>query len=161
MSRKLLAVFTLLAGGAFLSLPVQAQTNSLLTGTWEIVLQSNGSTPGPAVSGLASFIADGTMVETDGAEIFKQPFGTNTKGTPGHGAWKAGATSGQWYISFFSLILNPNGTLFARKIIAATVGINPAGSQFQGTYQQQVVNPSGTVLSSSSGSLSGQLLVRF
>jgi len=147
--------FSLALGGA-MALPAHAQTAPLL-GTWETVLK--GST-GPAIEGLASFIGDGTIIETDGSELIKQTLATGAKGTPGHGAWKAATTTGQWNVSIFSLIVNADGTLFARRIVAATIGLNAARNQFQGTYQQQIVSAAGSVISTSSGTLSGQLLAR-
>src|SRR5208337_3061546 len=124
--------------------PLLAQsspTSSSLAGSWEFTLTP---TPGPManpvaihIGGLATFTADGSVVETDTTEVvpvLTGPGKPTVYGTPGHGIWQPSPAIGSWFVRFTSLVANPNGTLYAKRILSMTVMLNASGNQFSGGY---------------------------
>lgn len=122
-----------------------------LTGSWQFAEQSNSSAAAAVVSGLATFTSDGSVVETDTAEAAAHA-------TPGHGVWQPAPAVGTVYIQFMRFLANPNGSLHSKKIVTMFVTPNTAGDQFTGDYSFEVVDPSGRVLTTGSGTVTGQLI---
>ena len=149
--------------------PMLAQsgpTASSLAGSWEFTLTP---TPGPManpvailIGGLATLTTDGSLVETDTTEVVPVQAGPGKPvvyGTPGHGIWQSGPAIGSWFVRFTSLVANSNGTLYAKRILSMTVMLNAPGNQFSGGYGFEVVDITGRVITTGSGSVTGQLMV--
>jgi hypothetical protein len=111
---------------------------------------------------LATFTTDGSVIETDTSEVVPiQPSagGPVLRGTPGHGIWQPSPVFGQLFVSFTSLIVNPNATLRAKRILTMNLALNAAGDQFSGGYSVEIVDPAGHALSTGTGTVKGQLMV--
>ena len=149
MTRKV--VFCTLAGLLMLlSRPLAAQitTPSPLIGSWQLTLTPTTPPVTPPVipiPGLATFTTDGSMIETDGTEVV--PTRTTTAspvfGTPGHGIWQPGPAIGNLYIQFISLLVNPNGSLHAKRLATITGTVDSTGNNFSGTYTSDIADSSG------------------
>ena len=100
MSRKMLST-CVLCGLVLLAIPSgRAQSGTLasgLVGSWELTLTPNVGKAPKAISGLATFTCDGTVIETDSSETTPMPvlaqLDTGREraavfGTPGHGIWQ-------------------------------------------------------------------------
>jgi hypothetical protein len=122
-----------------------------LTGSWQFAEQSNSAAAAAVVSGLATFTSDGSVVETDTAEAASHA-------TPGHGVWQPAPAVGTVYVQFMGMLANPNGSLHSRKVVTMFVTPNTAGDQFSGDYSFEVVDPTGRVPSTGSGTVTGQLI---
>ena len=135
-----------------------AATTPPLVGSWEFtVAPAAAATLAAALplEGLATFTSDGTVVETDTGELV-------TLASPGHGIWQNGPIPppvGYQYVKFTSLIPNANGTLHSKRIVTMLITVNSAGTQFTGSWEYEVVNPKGTVLSTGSATVTGELMV--
>jgi len=145
---------------AFQPTSAAAATPSL-AGSWQFTLTPTAPPTPPVVEipGLATFTTDGSAIETDGSEFVPNPPSTTpvNGGTPGHGIWQQGNTPESLYIEYISLVLNADGSLYARNITTMLVTLNSAGDQFKGSYTtDQVIGASTKVVSS--GTVSGQLI---
>jgi len=136
-----------------------AATTPPLVGSWEFTVTpaTPAATPAAALSleGLATFTSDGTVIETDTGELV-------ILASPGHGIWQNGPIpppAGYQYVKFTSLIPNANGTLHSKRIVTMLITVNSAGTQFTGSWEYEVVNPKGTVLSTGSATVTGELMV--
>jgi hypothetical protein len=144
--------------------PVAAQAAnlpSLAGSSWQLTLIAGGppaSSPAVVpVPGLATFTSDGTVVETDATEVVPMEVeGTAVYGTPGHGIWQPGPAVGNLFIRFISLLVNPNTTLHAKKIVTITGALDSTGNHFSGNYDFELVNPSGHMITTGSGTITGQ-----
>jgi hypothetical protein len=144
--------------------PVAAQAAnlpSLAGSSWQLTLIAGGppaSSPAVVpVPGLATFTSDGTVVETDATEVVPMEVeGTAVYGTPGHGIWQLGPAVGNLFIRFISLLVNPNTTLHAKKIVTITGALDSTGNHFSGNYDFELVNPSGHMIARGSGTITGQ-----
>jgi len=112
-----------------------------LAGSWQFTLipgASPATTPAVEIPGLATFTADGSAIETDGSEFAAVPSSTATpvkSSTPGHGIWQMANTPETLYVQYISLVLEPDGSLFARNITTMFLTVDPmTGSTFKGTY---------------------------
>ena len=144
--------------------PVMAQTNiPSLAGSWEFTLTpASSQPPAPAIEGLATFTTDGSMIETDGSEVVPvqtSAGGPVLRGTPGHGIWQPSPVFGQLFVRFTSLLVNPNATLRAKRILTMNLALNSTGDQFSGSYSLEIDDSTGHVLSTGSGVVKGQLMV--
>jgi len=111
------------------------------------------------IPGLATFTTDGSVIETDGSEFVPSPPSAApfNAATPGHGIWQIAATPGTLYVEYISLVLNADGSLFARNVTTMFLTLNTAGNQFTGTYTtDQVIGSITRVLSK--GTVKGQLI---
>ncbi len=130
-------------------LGAQTTTPPSLTGSWQLSFVPVSPTPTtvPAVQipGLATFTADGSLVETDATEVIPQPAATNiaNSGTPGHGIWQRGPAVTNFFIRFTSLVVNHNGVLQDRRIVTITGSIDGTGNHFTGTYESHLISPTG------------------
>jgi hypothetical protein len=162
MYKKLLVC--LFSGLVLLALqPLAAQTpnTSPLVGSWLITLTPNSPPVTPPVvpiSGLATFTSDGSVIETDATEVVPTiaVTGSTTYGTPGHGIWQPSPAIGHLFIQFFSLVVNPDTTLHAKKTFTITVSLDATGTQMSGGYSFLVVDPTGHAITMGSGTVSGQ-----
>lgn len=140
-------------------LGAQTATPPSLPGSWQLtfVPVSPSSTTVPAVQtqGLATFTADGSLVETDATEVIPGPAATNagsTSGTPGHGIWQPGPAIGNFFIQFMSLVVNHTGVLEDRRIVTITGTIDNTGNHFTGNYESHLISPAGHVTDATMGS---------
>lgn len=142
----LIAIIAIMAQPAH----VQAAGPSL-AGSWQFTL-TPATPPIPAIPipGLATFTTDGSVMETDGAEVANR--------TPGHGIWQALPTGTNLYVQFISILVNTNGSLRAQNTTTMSVGLDSTGTMMKGTYTSQIVDPTGHVLQMSAGSVSGNLI---
>jgi hypothetical protein len=143
--------------------PVMAQSNiPSLTGSWEFTLTpASSQPPSQAIEGLATFTTDGSMIETDASEVVpvqSSAGGPVVRGTPGHGIWQPSPVFGQLFVRFTSLLVNPNATLRAKRILTMTLALNSTGDQFSGNYSVEIDDSAGHVLSTGSGTVKGQLM---
>ena len=128
-------------------------TKAPLVGSWDLTATpSSTAKGGPSIAGLATFTSDGTVVETDTTEIVQ-------RGTPGHGIWQPSPVFGSFFIRFTSLVANPDATLNARRIVTMTVALDSTGDHFSGGYTYEVVDATAHVLTTGSGTVTGQLMV--
>ena len=139
----------------------QLPSTSPLVGSWQLTLTPNSPTPNPPVvpiPALATFTADGTVVETDGSEATPALVSTVNVvyGTPGHGIWQPAPAIGNLFIQFISLMVNPNASLHARRIVEIIGALDSTGNNFKGSYDSQVVDPTGHTIVMSRGTVTGQ-----
>ena len=141
--------------------PISAQIPSpSLAGSWQLTFIANSPTLVAVVpiQGLATFTSDGSIVETDATEAVPTTTsaGTTVYGTPGHGIWQPGPAVGNLFIQFINLVVNPNGTLHAKRTVTITGSLDSTGKHFSGNYQFELVDPTGHILTTGSGTLTGQ-----
>jgi hypothetical protein len=143
-----------------------ASSTPSLAGSWQFTLTPTTSS-GTAVSypGLATFTTNGSVVETDGTEYASIPV---TSGAPpkaatsGHGVWGPDNTPLALLVQYISLVVNADGSLYAKRMTTMVLTVSSTGETFSGTYAtNQVVGGSTTVISSGtvSGTLIPQLIV--
>ena len=147
-----------LAGTQFLV--AQITTSPSLARSWEMTLVPL-LPPDPAmfpIPGLATFTSDGSVVETDSTEVIPtiNSIGATIYGTPGHGIWQPGPAVGNLFIQFVSFLVNHNETLHAKRTVTMTGRLDSTGNQFSGNYSFEVVDPSGRVIGTGSGSVTAQ-----
>jgi hypothetical protein len=157
MPRKLLLSFTL-CGLVWVtiqpvSLAQDATPKATLVGSWEFTAKPDPShSAATLLAALATFTSDGTVIETDTRESALHI-------TPGHGIWQPSPAIGNWFIRFTSLVANSDGTLHSKRIVTITGELNSMGDQFSGQYSIEIVDPSGRVMITGSGTVAGQLMV--
>jgi hypothetical protein len=134
-----------------------------LAGSWQFILTPTApptaTPPVVEIPGLATFTTDGSVIETDGSEFVPNPPSatpTNSS-TPGHGIWQLANTPVTLYVQYISLVLNPDGSLFARNITTMFLTENSKGNQFTGSYTTDQ-EMGGATKTLSSGTVSGQLI---
>jgi hypothetical protein len=175
MSTKVLSA-CVLCGLILLAIPSgRAQSGtpaSGLVGSWELTLRPNTGEAPKAISGLATFASDGTVIETDTNEVAPMAgsaqLGTGRErvsareaavfGTPGHGIWQPSPVFGSLFIRFTSLFANPDSTLHSKRIVTMTVTLNSTGDQFGGGYSFVVLDPTGRAITTGSGTVTAQLM---
>jgi hypothetical protein len=174
MSRKMLSAYVLW-GLILLEMPsgsAQSSTSATgLVGSWELTLTPNVGKAPKAISGLATFTSDGTVIETDTSETVPMPVseqldtveqvsakGAAVFGTPGHGIWQPSPVFGSLFIRFTSLFTNPNSTLHSKRIVTMTVRLNSTGDQFDGGYSLVISDPTGHAIMTESGTVTAQLM---
>ena|SRR5579864_2055112 len=142
--------------------PVVGQTTNSpsLAGSWEFTLVPNSPTAAPTIPipGLATFTFGGSMVETDATEVIPitTSMGSTVYGTPGHGIWQPGPAVGNLFIQFISLLVNHNETLHAKKTVTMTGRLDSTANQFSGNYSFEVVDPTGRIIATGSGTVTAQ-----
>jgi hypothetical protein len=159
-----LAIVCLCSGLSLLAAQPLAQPSNTqtLAGSWQLTFIPGGPTPvTPPVApvpGLATFTTDGSVVETDGTEVVPMTISTTPAvfGTPGHGIWQVGPAVGTFFIQFMSLFVNQNATLNAKKTVTITGTLDSAGNNFTGSYNFEVINAAGQVITSGSGAFTAQ-----
>jgi len=165
MHRKLLLASIVCGLISIAVQPLSSAATNLpsLTGSWQFVLTpSTPSTTPPVVPipGLATFTSNHTVVETDGTEFATVPPPTAAGpigASPGHGIWQPGNTPTDLYVEFFSLLFNPDGSLYAENVTTMLVTLNAKGNQFQGSYQ--INQTMGSITRAlSSGTVQGRLI---
>ncbi len=165
MSRKLFLVGMTIGLIILLARPTFTQNGASqapLVGSWEFAL-----TPGPSpilppveppIQGLATFTSDGSMTEADSTEFVPGPGQT----TPGHGIWQPSPLApavAHFFVRFVCIVPNPDAWHTAQKIVTMTVALSSNGSKFTGGYTYEVVEPWGQVISTGSGTVTGQRIV--
>jgi hypothetical protein len=136
-----------------------------LAGSWqlEFVPLTPVVPPPGLIYGLATFTADGSLVETDSTEVVPNITfpSTPSYGTPGHGVWQPGPgpTQSNFYIRFLTLILNNNGALMGTKTVIVTGALDSSGNHFGGRYSYQVVDSAGNVIGNGSGRAIGDRIL--
>ena len=141
--------------------PAAAQTpsTSQLVGSWQLTLTPNSPVrPVVPIPALATFTSDGSVIETDGSEATPAMVSTVNVvyGTPGHGIWQPAPAIGNLFIQFISLLVNPNASLHARRIVTIMGALDSAGNNFKGTFDSQVADLTGHTIVMSTGTVVGQ-----
>jgi hypothetical protein len=111
--------------------------------------------------GLATFTADGSVIEADGSQFAQRsPWSADfgKASTPGHGIWQLANTPVTLYVKYMSLVLDSDGALYATNVTTMFLRVNAStGSTFSGTYTtEQVMGTVSKIVSS--GAVSGQLI---
>jgi len=134
-----------------------------LPGSWQFTLRPISPTAVALVpiEALATFTTDGSVVETDSSEAVPTltAAGNTIYGTPAHGIWQPAPAVGFLFIRFTSLLVNQNGTLHARKIVTISGALDSTGNNFKGNYGFELIDRSGNVIGSGSGTVKGQRIV--
>ena len=60
---------------------------------------------------------------------------------------------------FTSLVANRGGSFHAKRIVTLEVAISSTGDEFSGGYSFEVVDPTGHVITTGSGTVEGQLML--
>jgi len=161
MHHKTLLTIMLL-GLALIAMPasVMAATPPSLVGSWQFTLTPTTPTPPTiAIPALATFTSDGTMIETDGSELAPKPApssgATPTYSSPGHGIWQLGPSMTFFYVQYYSIVANQNGTLNSSADTTMTVTLDSTGTIFSGNFVTSYLSPSGKVIRTVSGMASG------
>ena len=150
---------------AILAQPTSAAAASpSLAGSWQFSLTpTTPPTPTAPIWGLATFTTDGSVVETDTSEVVPGTASTvgatasATYGTPGHGIWQVAPAVTNLFVEYLSLVANPDGSLFSKKVTTMIVTLTSNGAQLAGTYTTTEALSSGTT-TTTSGSVKGQLI---
>ena len=131
-----------------------ATTKPSLVGSWEFTAKpdSRGSDEAE-IAGLATCTSDGTATETDTHEAALHL-------TSGQGIWQPSPAIGKLVMRFTSLAANPDGTLNLKRVVTATVELNPTRDQFSGEYSVDLVDASGHPFKTRSGSVEGHLIAQ-
>jgi hypothetical protein len=144
-------------------LGAQTTTPPSLAGSWQLTFAPVSPTAVSTVpvQGLATFTADGSLVETDATEVTPGSTATGgvTNGTPGHGIWQHGPAVGNLFIQFTSLVLNHNGVLQARRLVTITGALDATGNHFSGNYESHLSSPAGHVTGTTMGSFTADRMV--
>ena len=160
MSRVLLACFVC---GMIFAVAQPASSSSKppnLTGSWQFTLipMEPPTPPSIEIPGLATFTADGSVIETDGSEFATAaPTTLLRPSTPGHGIWQLANTPVTLFVQYISLVLHPSGALRATNTTTMFLRMNSEGTQFSGTYQTMQTSGSTTKMISS-GMVRGHLI---
>jgi hypothetical protein len=145
---------------AFQPMSAAAATPSL-AGSWQFTLTPTTPPTPPVVEipGLVTFTTDGSAIETDGSEFVPNPPSTTpiNASTPGHGIWQMANTPATLFVKYISLVLNPDGSLFANNVTTMFLTLNTKGNQFSGSYTTDQES-GGSTKTISSGTVSGQLI---
>lgn len=140
-----------------------ASTPPTLAGSWQFTLTPTTPPTPPVVQipGLATFTPEGSVIETDGTELVPIPSssGQPLAATPGHGVWEPAPVPGALYVQYFSILVQPDGALYARNITQMTVTLNTTGNGFSGAYTTTQVAGGATRIIAQ-GTVSGQLIPR-
>ncbi len=141
-----------------------AATTPSLAGSWQLMLISASASGQVAnIPGLATFTKDGSVIETDGAELVSTPASTApTAASPGHGIWQPAPAAGTLYVQYISIVVGPNGELVGRnvttmdgvKIAKASTG----STTLSGSFTTQLEDPSGNVQKTTMGTVKGVLI---
>lgn len=146
---------------AFAVQPMSAATPSL-AGSWQFTLTPTvpPTPPVTEIAGLATFTTDGSVIETDGSEIVSVSSSATPvahPATPGHGIWQIGNTPISLFVQYFSLVFQPDGSLYAKNVTTMLVTLGSTGTTFSGSYTtDQVIGGVTKVLST--GTVSGTLI---
>jgi len=139
-----------------------ASSTPSLAGSWQFTLTPTTTTSATPVEypGLATFTTDGSAVETDGTEYVGIPVSSGAApkaATPGHGVWGAGNTPIALLVQYISLVLNTDGSLYAKRVTNMILSVSSTGQTFSGTYTtDQEADGSTTVISA--GTVTGTLI---
>jgi len=131
-----------------------------LAGSWQFTLTPTSPTPTLSYPGLATLTTNGSVIETDGTELSPGPVTTTAapaSATPGHGIWQLGPCMCNFYVQYFSLVVNTDGSLYATNVTTATVTLASTGTQFSGTYTT-IQEAGGSTKEIASGTISGTLI---
>jgi hypothetical protein len=162
MPRKMLlaSIVCGLIAIAFQPTSAAAATPSL-AGSWQFTLTPTSPPTPPVITipGLATFTTDGSVVETDGSEFVPTPSSATpmNASTPGHGIWQLANTPTSLYVQYISLVLNLDGSLFARNVTTMFLSLNAKGNQFAGSYTT-IQELGGSTKTLSTGTVSGVLI---
>jgi hypothetical protein len=160
MPRKI--QLTILVGAiALLTQTMLAQGTPTLAGSLQFTLTPSSNSSNKSIPGLATFTSDGSVVETDGTEAAPgqaRPGTPLTFGTPGHDIWQPSPAVPNWFVRFISILVNPDGSFRAKRTVEFTVGLSAAGDSFSGGYGFVVTDASGHLISTGSGTVTGQLI---
>jgi hypothetical protein len=132
-----------------------------LAGSWQFTLTPTAPPTPPVIQipGLATFTTDGSVIETDGSEFVPNPPSTVPikAATPGHGIWQLANTPVTLYVKYISLVLDADGSLYARNVTSMFLTLNSTGNHFTGAYttDQEI---GGVTKTLSNGTVSGQLI---
>ena len=163
MKSKLVIALVIL--GAVLSglepLAAQSPTPAPLAGSWQLTLTPSRQNPpatAPTIYALATFTSDGSAIETDSSEVapISPAVMTGVRATAGHGIWQPAPAFGNLYIQFINLVVNSNGSLYARKTVTIGGALDSTGNNFSGSYSYVLTDPNGGVLATGSGTAAGQ-----
>lgn len=142
-------------------LPAQIASPSL-AGSWQLTLIAStpalSARPVAPIPALATFTEDGSMIETDATEVVAMTTssGAPVYATPGHGIWQPGPVVGRLFIQFVNLLVNPNESLYAKKTVTITGALDSTGDRFRGGYSFELVDPTGQVIATGSGTVTGE-----
>ena|ERR1700720_2719768 len=142
-------------------LAAQGTNPPSLTGSWQLTLipatPPASMPPVAPIPGLATFTSDGSVIETDATEVVPMMVaGTAVYGTPGHGIWQPGPAISNLFVQFISLLVNQNETFRAKKIVTITGSLDSTGNHFRGSYSFELVDPTGHIITTGSGTVTGQ-----
>jgi hypothetical protein len=166
MQRKTMLVCIL--GGLFafvVSAPSQTSDakSPTLVGSWQLTLTPTSPAGNAAIPGLATFTSDGSVIETDGAELVGTPpssGSTPAPTSPGHGIWQPAPAVGHFYVEYISVVVNSDGSLVGKNVTTYT-GVAIDGTTkpetFTGSYTTDFVSTSGTTRVTS-GKVEGMLI---
>jgi len=134
-----------------------------LAGSWEFTLTPTASTTPLGIPGLATFTTDGSVIETDGAELSPLSPSTapNTAASPGHGVWQPAPAAGTLYVRYVSIVVNDVGLLLGTNVTTmtdVTVLSSTTSSTFAGSYTTQFIDSAGTVGRTTTGTVKGELI---
>jgi hypothetical protein len=131
-----------------------------LAGSWQFTLTPATPASTLSIPGLATLTTNGSLIETDGTEVspgISAAPPAPTYGTPGHGIWQLGPCMCNYYVQYFSLVVNADGSLYATNVTTATVTLASTGTQFSGTYTT-IQEAAGSTKEIASGAISGTLI---
>lgn len=156
MIRKL--VLAGMTGGliALLAQPVFTTTTTKqasLIGSWEIIATADSAPSAEITPALATFTPEGSVIEADALEL------APSRSTPGHGIWQLSPAVPNFFVRVTNIVARPDASHYAKRILTMTVGLNSTGDEFSGGYSFEVVEPSGQVLTTGSGTVSGKRMI--
>jgi hypothetical protein len=158
MKTQFVGAFALFAGAFLGTTPHLAAQTTSLAGSWQLILSPSSSVTEPVVHALATFTADGSTIETDTSQVgtVASSVRLSRPATAGHGIWQPAPVPGNLFIRFISLLVNPNGSLYAQKTVTITGAMDSSGNNFTGSYSYTITNPIGGFVGGGSGTVTGE-----
>jgi hypothetical protein len=131
-----------------------------LAGSWQLSLVPTTPPTPLAIPGLATFSTDGSVIETDGSELAPGP--ATTTGpvaiSSAHGIWQLSPAMVSYYLQWFSVGVNADGSLNSTFVTTATVAFNSTSrNKFTGLYTT-VESTSSGITKTTSGTITGTLI---
>ena len=126
-----------------------------LIGSWEITATADSAPSAADIStpALATFTPEGSVIEADALEL------APSRSTPGHGIWQLSPAVPNFFVRVTNIVARPIAPHYAKRILTMTIGLNSTGDEFSGAYSFEVVEPSGQVLATGTGTVIGRRMI--
>jgi hypothetical protein len=139
--------------------PVPPTGGAVLTGSWVVSVNFDGSTP-LTLPNLVSFAADGTMTVAAPPLLPELPGAGSTQDafSGGIGAWTQ-TGDGNAEARFAFLVTSADGTLASVNTVRQSIALEPSGDVYNGTFTLDIADAAGTISSTATGKIQGNRIL--